>query len=127
LVDDLRGVSRTVFGNAYRDRNDRQWLIGSFINPSSPRSCAEVEVKWGSHAKGDARTLWSKSEEATSLAILISGRMVFFFGEQTECVLSESGDYVLWPPNQIHAWQATKDSTVITIRWPISRERAHGV
>lgn len=105
-------------GNAYRDRNERHWLIGWFIQGSSLRSDARVEIKWGDFAKGDRRTQWSKSDVATSLAILIKGKMQFFFEDRKEYVLAKQGDYVLWPQDTLHAWEALEDATVITVRWP---------
>jgi quercetin dioxygenase-like cupin family protein len=105
-------------GNAYRDRNGRHWLIGWFIQDPPLRSDTRVEIKWGDFTKGDRRTHWSKSDVATSLAILIRGKMRFLFEDREEHVLAEQGDYVLWPPDTLHAWEAIEDATVITVRWP---------
>jgi len=95
--------------------------VGHFINPADdPRATNALEIKWHTHPAGDLKPAWTRSIEATSLAILIRGRFTFHFPEQ-EILLTQQGDYVLWTPGVFHRWQAEEESVVLTIRWP-SRE-----
>ena len=106
-----------VSGNAYRDRNHRHWLVGWFIEDSPLRSDPRVEIKWGTLAKGERREVASGSRVATSLAILLSGRMRMSC-DGRDHLLENMGDYVLWSENVFHTWEALEEVTVITIRWP---------
>jgi hypothetical protein len=110
-----------VVGNAARDAEQfRGWFIGHFIPPDlGPRSTDAVEVKWATHALGEARSAWATSNEATCLSVLIRGCIRIFFGTGQEALLAEPGDYVLWPPGLAHRWQIEQDETIVlTIRWP---------
>jgi hypothetical protein len=76
-------------------------------------------VKWGIHALGDVRTAWGASDEATTLSILIRGRIRILFKEGREALLSQAGDYALWGPGMAHRWRIEQDDTVVlTVRWP---------
>ncbi|MGA9379298.1 MAG: signal peptidase I [Phormidium sp.] len=111
--------SKIVFGNAQKEGTKRWgWFIGHFITPNNdPRSTSDLEVKWAIHPAGDGRREWAMNAEATTLSILISGRFRVQFPE-TEIVLSNQGDYVLWCPGVLHTWVAEEDSTILTVRWP---------
>ena len=92
--------------------------MGHFIEPvDDPRSTNAVEIKWHTHPAGDLKQAWTKSIEATTVAILISGRFIFRFPEQ-EVLLTQQGDYVLWAPGVFHRWQAEEESIILTLRWP---------
>jgi hypothetical protein len=112
-----------LFGNTNQvPSNPTGWFVGQFIDPADdPRSTDAVEIKWHTHPAGDLKPVWTKSIEATTLAILISGRFKFRFPGQ-EILLSRQGDYVLWPPGIFHTWQAEEESVILTIRWPSLEE-----
>src|SRR5207237_9302626 len=111
-----------VTGNAADDAAPfRGWFVGGFVPPElSPlRSTNAVEVKWGTHARGDARADWGVSAEATSLSLVVSGCIRLFFATGEEALLAQPGDYALWAPGVAHRWQIEADDTVVlTIRWP---------
>ena len=76
-------------------------------------------MKWTIHAIGETRSAWATSIEATTLGILVRGRIRIFFATGQEVLLAESGDYVLWPPGLAHRWQVEQDETIVlTVRWP---------
>ena len=105
-------------GNTSVDTNPTGWFVGHFVHPADdPRATNAVEIKWHTHPAGDLKPTWTKSIDATSLAILISGRFIFRFPEQ-EVLLTQQGDYVLWAPGVFHRWQAEEESVVLTLRWP---------
>jgi hypothetical protein len=111
-----------VSGNTNTVSNPTGWFVGHFIHPAhDPRATNTVEIKWCTHPAGDSKPTWTKSIEATTLAILISGRFTFRFPEQ-DILLTQQGDYVLWPAGVFHRWQAEEASVILTIRWP-SREQ----
>ena len=93
------------------------WLLGHFMPAHDPRHSADVEVKWGVHAKGERRVSWVRGEQRTSLAVLVSGRFRLEFPDR-EAVLAEPGDYVLWGRGVDHSWEAEQDSVMLIVRWP---------
>jgi hypothetical protein len=121
-----------LVGNAARDAQPfRGWFVGQFI-PSELglRSTDAVEVKWGTHARGDTRSEWAASREATTLSLLVCGCIRLFFHGGDEALLVQPGDYAVWPPGLAHRWQVEQDDTVVvTVRWPsrpAQGEPAHG-
>ncbi len=68
-----------LFGNAnHGTSNPTGWFVGHFIDPpEDPRATRDLEIKWHTHPAGEQKTSWTKSTQATSLAILISGRFIF--------------------------------------------------
>jgi hypothetical protein len=114
-------TAAVVIGNAARDAEPFQgWFVGHFVPAElGARSTEAVEVKWMTHALGEMRSAWGASTEATSLSLLVSGRIRIFFGTGQEALLAEPGDYVLWPPGLAHRWEIEQDATtVLTVRWP---------
>ena len=110
---------KIVSGNAYTDRNDRQWLIGSFIDASKGlRKQSDIEVMWSTLKKGDEKGKWTKSTKAPTLTILIKGKFSNIFPGSDERLLEKEGDYIIYPPETPHTWKALEDSTMLTIRWP---------
>lgn len=115
-----------VFGNAASEGFDRRgWFVGHYITENSARCTTDVEVKWGVHAEGDRRSVWSANRSATTLSILIHGKFRLFFldpeglpGQTCDVLLAEQGDYVLWLPGTPHTWRAEAASVVITVRYP---------
>lgn len=112
---------KILTGNAYKDRNKKQWLVGSFIESKDLRKQSGVEVMWSSHKKGDVKGRWTKSTKATTMTMLIRGAFVNSFPGLGDCVLKKEGDYIIYPPQTPHTWRALKNSVLITIRWPSPR------
>ncbi|HEY3057773.1 MAG TPA: signal peptidase I [Chloroflexota bacterium] len=95
----------------------RGWFVGHFM-PDGLASTDAVEVKWGVHALHDERPRWAACDEATTVSLLVRGRIRIYF-KNTETLLSEPGDYALWAPGVAHRWRIEADDTVVlTIRWP---------
>src|SRR3989338_379545 len=110
---------QVIKGNAYKDINKRQWLIGSFIDESKGlRKDSTVEVMWSIHSAGDKKDGWTKSVEAKTLTILVKGKFVNIFPEIGECLMETEGDYLIYPAEIPHTWKAIEDSVLITVRWP---------
>jgi hypothetical protein len=110
-----------VLGNASRDAEAfRGWFVGHFVPPElGLRSTDAVEVKWGTHPLGETRPAWATSQTATSLSLLVHGRIRIFFADGEQALLAEPGDYAIWPPGAAHRWQIEQDNTVVlTLRWP---------
>lgn len=115
-----------VTGNAEVDAAPfRSWLLGYFIPPElGLRSTEDIEVKWGKHASGEQRREWGSSAHATSLSLLVQGRMKIFFDDGSEALLERCGDYAMWAAGVGHRWEILQHETVIlTVRWPSRRER----
>ncbi|TDB69554.1 signal peptidase I [Micromonospora sp. KC723] len=93
------------------------WLLGHFLPADDPRHSTEVEVKWGVHPPGQARSRWATGERRTALLVLVSGRFRVEFRDRT-VVLGEPGDYVLWGRGVDHTWYAERESVLLTVRWP---------
>ena len=110
-------------GNAYVDgARQRGWFIGHFLESSHDlRSTAPIEVKWSIHRTGEEKSLWGVSKKATTLCVLLKGRISLLFPE-AEYFLSREGDYVIWPAGLPHRWTVAEDALVLTIRWPSSPE-----
>jgi hypothetical protein len=107
-----------VTGNAALDGADfRGWIVGHFVH-DEPRHSQDLEVKWGVHTLGETRPSWAVSAQATSLSVLVRGRIRLFFSE-AEHLLSEPGDYAVWGPGVAHRWRIeAEDTVVLTVRWP---------
>ncbi len=104
-------------GNAQIDGETHWgWFVGKFITPDDPRSTDRLEVKWGTHRAGEARSQWSPPADTTTLSVLVSGRFLLTFPDR-QVWLSTPGDYALWLPNTAHTWLAETDSVVLTVRW----------
>jgi hypothetical protein len=119
-VEDLLSYN-VVTGNAGRDAAAfRGWFVGPFIPAElGPRSTDAVEVKWGMHARGEARSDWAASDRLTSMSVLVRGAIRLFFADGAEALLAEPGDYVAWPRGLAHRWDIEQDDTIVlTIRWP---------
>src|SRR5579883_1397629 len=117
-----------VAGNAARDGvNHRQWFLGPFLDETTGRRTDHLEIKWGTHPKGQTRESWSPGAGMTTISILVRGRFRIDFRDPNmpsaiePIVLREEGDYVLWTSDVEHTWQAEEDSVVVTVRWPENR------
>ncbi|HSX41736.1 MAG TPA: hypothetical protein VLE93_00100 [Candidatus Saccharimonadales bacterium] len=114
-----------AWGSARVDVNDRQWLIGDFIDSASPLHDNQAGLKYGSHLKGEHRSREEATADRThrSLQIVISGRVKLVFPATDGTVhdqelIREAGDYTLWEPNTLYYWEILEDSVVLTFRWP---------
>jgi quercetin dioxygenase-like cupin family protein len=107
-----------LFGNASDSgRDSRGWFVGSFIEaPPNLRHTNAVEIKWMTHAPGEARADWGTSR-GTSMTVLLRGRLRMIFQDR-EHVLETPGDYVMWAPGVPHRWVAIDESLMLTVRWP---------
>jgi hypothetical protein len=110
-------------GNAFADGAPHQgWFIGRFLEiPHDLRSSHAIEVKWSAHHAGMQKRLWGMSEEATTLCVLIKGRVSLQFPGR-ECLLSQEGDYAIWSAGVPHRWMVVEESLVLTVRWPSAPE-----
>ncbi|MFR9776902.1 signal peptidase I [Micromonospora sp. MS34] len=109
---------RVYVGKAAVDgATDAGWLLGHFKPPGDVRHSTEVEVKWGVHPPGEARSRWATGEQRTALLVLISGAFRIELPDRT-VVLRETGDYVVWGRGVDHSWYAERESVVLTVRWP---------
>jgi len=110
-----------VAGNADDDGAARRgWFLGHFIDAvEGLRHCTEVEIKWGVHAAGEAKSAYGANDTARTLSILVSGRFLLEFPDLGESLhLERPGDYALWAAGPSHRWRALADSVVLTVRWP---------
>jgi hypothetical protein len=115
----IDGVS---IGNASNTDHRRGWFIGHFIEEDPLRCSTRVQVKWGTHDKGNKNVLFKNNRTTWSLAILVKGCYRFIFrrgGKQQFVCLDKPGDYVLWCPQIPYKGYADRDATVVvTVRWP---------
>ena len=123
MTDSQLGAT-VITGHAASDVEAlRGWFVGHFIPPDlGLRSTSDVEVKWGTHALGERRHDWGASTSATTLSVLVRGRIRLVFDDGREALLDEPGDYALWAPGIAHRWTIEQDDTVVlTVRWPSAR------
>ncbi len=111
-------MTEVYIGNVNHDsKSTRGWFIGHFINDlTSLRHSNDVEIKWDEPRKGTRRDDWSVSETATTMSLVISGKIRMIF-EDNEVVLNP-GDYYVSPPKIPHKYVIDEDSKVLTVRWP---------
>ena len=66
-------MGETVYvGNAGVDgATNAGWLLGHFAPPGEIRHSTDVEVKWGVHPPGEARSRWATGERRTTLLVLV--------------------------------------------------------
>jgi len=98
------------------------WFVGHFLEHTDDlRAIPLIEVKWSVYHAGEKKPLWGFSRTATTLCMLIKGKITIWF-PMTECILSHEGDYVNWPAGIPHRWMITEEALVLTIRWPSAAE-----
>ena len=127
------GPDLIVSGNAFADGGrHRGWFVGHFVRGPDPRLTGDVEVKVSAHRQGEARAKPVVNRTASTLVLLIRGRVRLRF-PMRDVVLCREGDYVLWSPGVPHTWVVEAESRVISVRWPsrpadqvTSSERAVG-
>ncbi|MFF5180413.1 signal peptidase I [Micromonospora sp. NPDC000316] len=112
-------MGETVYvGNAGVDgAGNAGWLLGHFAPPGEIRHSTDVEVKWGVHRPGEARSRWATGERRTTLLVLVQGCFRVELPDRT-VRLAAPGDYVVWARGVDHSWYAERASTVLTVRWP---------
>jgi mannose-6-phosphate isomerase-like protein (cupin superfamily) len=109
-----------VSGNAVEAaQSTRGWFVGHFMPGADLRS-EDVELKWFTHPRGDARPEWAPGNPVRTLNVLIRGRFVLVFPER-EVTLANEGDFVLFGPGVPHSFRSLEDSLVLTVRWPSIR------
>ncbi len=109
-----------VTGNFDKEAlSHKGWILGHFVSPTLPLHNRNFEMKWGKHKKGESKTSIGVNERASTLSILIYGKVLLKFPSQSrESLLEEEGDYVFWGPGIPHKWEVLEDSLVLTVRWP---------
>jgi hypothetical protein len=85
--------------------------------PYDLRSSQAIKVKWSTHIAGTQKQFWGVSEEATTLCVLIKVHVSLQFPGK-ECILSQEGDYAIWPAGIPHRWAVAQESLVLMVRWP---------
>jgi quercetin dioxygenase-like cupin family protein len=107
-----------VSGNAFADGiRYGGWFVGHFVAGGDLRCTRAVEVKVTTYRGKEARPIPAANRTASTLVVLILGRIRLQFPER-DVLLRREGDYALWPPGIPHRWVAEAASRVITIRWP---------
>jgi len=97
----------------------RGWFIGQFIEGPSSFKDSDVEVKWGTHKKGEKLDKVRASKHSKTLSVLISGKTKISFPDQNkDFILSEQGDFVLWEAGIFHTSEIIEDSVFLVVRWP---------
>jgi hypothetical protein len=95
----------------------RGWFVGPYqVSAQEILARPAVEMKWGSHLKGEARQGWDAGSTSWSLSVLVSGSFDILFEDGTE-ELRMPGDLVIWRPHTPHSWIAIADAVVLTVRW----------
>jgi hypothetical protein len=110
-------------GNAMTDQvGGSGWFVGQFVPPElGRRHQTAVEIKWGLHPDGDRRSAPWAHGAGTTIAILIRGslRLSFHAGDVVQHVtLANEGDYVVFGPEIVHAWEAVGETLVLSVRFP---------
>lgn len=97
----------------------RGWLMGSFVEDSSPMHTDDFEVKWVERKKGESKeSAKSHPVPIRTLGVLISGAIKYELLESGETItLNNSGEYIFYEPFEEHRVTALEDSVLIVIRW----------
>lgn len=111
-------MKKIYSGNAVRDSQEtRGWFIGHFVkDKESLLYTNDVEIKYGTHKKGESRDDWSVNQTATTMSLVVSGAMRMIFKDEE--ILLKSGDYFVSKPKVPHKYMIEEDALVITVRWP---------
>ena len=113
--------NKISIGNLDQDKDKyRGWVVGHFIDNTSPLCTSDLEIKWSRHRKGDKKETIATNQTAKTLFILISGKFKFKFpnSDQKEVVIEREADYVFYDAGVPHAWEVLEDCLAINIRWP---------
>jgi hypothetical protein len=120
---DMDANASFYVGNAAIDQvRNTGWFLGQFVPAEAGlRHQTDVELKWGIHPDGEKRTHPWANGNATTVSILIRGslRVAFHVGERPQMVtLEKQGDYIVFGPDVVHAWEAIGDTLVLSVRFP---------
>jgi hypothetical protein len=113
-------VDKIRLGNAIKEgKGHRGWFAGYFIENNDLLKTNDVEINYDRLKKGDRKAVAKANKTATTIDVLISGKIKFTFPESGKEVLIENeGDYVCWGPGISHTWESVEDSLSIVVRWP---------
>ena len=113
------------FGNLYTKPEVKQhWVIGHFIDPSTPFYEKNFSLKWSKLKKGESRTEPAFTAEAKTFDILVYGKHRVNFPDLNKSVLlNKEGDYVYFAPGVAHTWESLEDSLIVSLRWPSAPEQ----
>ena len=80
------GTFGVYSGNAYVDGSlQRGWFVGHFLEHTDDLCATPLnEVKWSVYHAGEKKPLWGFSRTATTLCMLIKGKITIWF-PMTEC------------------------------------------
>ena len=88
------------------------WFVGQFVPAElGLRHQTAVEVKWGIHPDGEKRSHPWANGNATTISVLIQGALHVTFdagGTQQVVTLRTPGDYVVFGPDAVHSWEASR-------------------
>ena len=110
-------------GNAKADQvSGSGWFIGQFVPAElGLRRQTAVELKWGIHPDGEKRAQPWANQNGTTVSVLIEGglKLTFHIDDlPQEVTLRTKGDYVIFGPEVVHAWEAVGDTIVLSVRFP---------
>lgn len=107
------------FGNLEKKvESHNGWVIGYFIEKTSPLHSEDIEVKYHIAKKGEENESKSVASRSRSLTILVRGKFRIHFPKQgLTYVLEKEGDFIFWDPFIEHGWDVLEDSVLITVRW----------
>jgi hypothetical protein len=105
--------------NTKTPNGEKGWILGHFIDASSPFHNMGFEIKWSNSRKGDKKPEPALNVKAKSVVILVYGSFrIDFPDEKKSFTLRDEGDYVFFNVGVTHSWEVLEDSLLITIRWP---------
>lgn len=110
-------------GNAQIDQmRGTGWFIGQFVPADlGLRHQIDVELKWGIHPDGEKRSHPWANGNGTTISVLIEGKIsvAFHVGETLQVVtLQQAGEYIIFGPDVVHAWEAIGHTVVLSVRFP---------
>lgn len=109
-----------ITGNLNKTPKKKGWIVGHFMDKGSPLKTENVEVKWITHKKGEAKKGALAKNQTHTLVILIKGKFaVKFYNSKKVFVLNKEGDYLYYDASRdSHEGKALEDTVAIAIRWP---------
>jgi mannose-6-phosphate isomerase-like protein (cupin superfamily) len=112
-------MNMPIAGNvAGASKDTRGWFLGHFMpGHENPLRTSDLELKWYTHAKGEARSEWAPGKPVKTLNILVRGHFVLLFPDR-EIALDKEGDFVLFGPGVPHSFRSEQESLILTVRWP---------
>lgn len=107
-------------GNFNDEDAERGWRVGHFIKDKPNFNTRLTEFQWNFGIKrGKRKDKIAYNEKASTLTILIKGKMKIDFPHQKESItLKKQGDYVFFAPGVCHTWKTLKRTKMVGIRWP---------